>query len=242
MSDYPAGAAGRGGRRRRPMRTVLIVVIVLLGVLVAADFAAKAFAQGKLASEIQSHGFPKKPAVSIAGFPFLTQLASRDFKKVTLSSGNVPEGPVTIKQISAVLSGVRINSGFGGATVDSLSGSAFITFPELAKALTSQVGGLGSLADSGFTLKAVGSNEVKANINLLIISGSATWRITELGGNEINVKLVSSSGLPSQLLSSVGNIRLHLPALPFGLSIKSLRVTPTGISGELTGSHLSLGS
>jgi hypothetical protein len=243
VSGYPAGAPTRGGRRRRPMRTVLIIVIVLLGLLVAADFVAKAFAQDKLASEIQSHGFPKKPGVSIAGFPFLTQLAGRNFRRVTISSGNVPEGPVTIKEINAVLSGVRINSGFSGATVDRLTGTVFISFPELANALTSQAGDLGSLVGgAGLTLSAASGNEVKASINLLITSGSATWRITQLGGNQIDVKLVSSSGLPSSLLGSVSNIKLRLPALPLGLTIQNLSVTPAGISGQLSGSHLSLGS
>jgi LmeA-like phospholipid-binding len=243
VSGYPAGAPARGGRRRRPMRTVLIIVIVLIGVLVAADFGAKAFAQGKLASEIQSHGFPKKPDVSIGGFPFLTQLVGRDFRSVTISSGDVPEGPVTINKINAVLSGVRVNSSLSGGTVDQLTGTVFITFPELANALTSQAGALGSLVGgAGLTLTAAGSNEVKATVNVLIVSGSATWRITELRGNEIDVKLVSSSGLPSSLLSSVANIKLRLPALPLHLTIQSLSVTPDGINGQLAGSHLSFGS
>jgi hypothetical protein len=243
VSGYPAGARSRGGRRRRPMRTFLIVVIAAIGVLVAADFAAKAFAQGKLATEIQSHGFPSKPAVSIAGFPFLTQLAARDFRQVTISSANVPEGPVTIRELSAVLSGVHITAGFSGATVDQLTGTVFITFPELASALTSQAGGLGSLlGGAGLTLTAAGSNEVKSTLSLAVISGSATWRVTALGGDQIRVRLVSSNGLPSSLLGSISNIRLRLPALPFHLRVQSLSVNPDGITGELTGSHLAIGS
>jgi hypothetical protein len=225
------------------MRTFLIVVIVLLGALVATDFAARAYAQDKLAAEIQSHGFPKKPHVSIAGFPFLSQLASRNIRQVSISSANVPEGPVRFKKISAVLSGVHITSGFSGATVDHLTGSVFITFAALAHALTTQAGGLGQLAGgAGLKLTAASSDEVKTSFQVAIVSGSATWRITEIGGDQINVKLVSSSGLPSSLLGSVGNIRLRLPALPFHLSIKNLSVTPDGISGRLTGSHLSFGS
>jgi nitrate reductase NapE component len=242
VSGYPAEGSVRGNRRRRPMRTFLIVVIVLLGVLVAADFGARAFAQGKLASEIKSHGFPKKPDVSISGFPFLTQLASRNFKQVSIHSANVPEGPLRIKKISAVMSDVKITSGFSGATVDHLTGSVFITFPELAHAVTSQASGLGQLlGGAGLKLSAAGSNEVKTTFSLVVISGSATWRITPVGGNQINVKLVSSNGLPSSLLGSVSNIRIRLPDLPFHLSIQSLNVTPAGISGTLTGSHLSFG-
>jgi hypothetical protein len=243
VSGYSEAAPARGGRRRRPLRTVLIVVIVLVVLLVVADFAAKAVAQDQFASQIKSHGFPKKPDVSIEGFPFLTQLASRDFRQVTLSSTNVPEGPVTIDKINAVLNGVHLNSGFSGATVDHLTGTVFITFPELSSALTSQAGDLGSLLGSaGLTLTAAGSNEVKASVDLLITSGSATWRITQVGGNEIDAKLVASSGLPSSLLGSVSNIKMQLPALPLKLSIQNLSVTPSGITGTLTGSHLSLSS
>jgi hypothetical protein len=170
-------------------------------------------------------------------------VAGRDFRQVNVSSSNVPEGPVTIKSMNFVLNGIHLNSGFTGATVDRLTGTVFITFPELSSGLTSQAGDLGSLlGDSALTLTAVGSDEVKASFDLAIFSGSATWRITQTGGNEIDARLVSSSGLPSELLSSVRNIKLQLPALPLNLSIQSLSVTPDGITGKLTGSHLSLSS
>jgi hypothetical protein len=230
-------------RRRRPLGTLLIVVIVLLGLLVAADFVARAVAQDKFASEIQSHGFPKKPDVSIQGFPFLTQLVSRDIQQVNIRSADVPEGPVTIKSMNFVLNGLHLNSGYSGGTVDTLTGSVFITFPELANALTSQAGALGSLVGSaGLTLTAASSDEVKASITVLVLSASATWRVTAVDGNKIHVQLVSSSGLPPSLLGSVSNITLRLPALPLSVSLKSVSVTPAGVTGQLAGSNLQLGS
>lgn len=244
MSRFRArGQASDGRRRKRPLRTALIVVIVLVCLLVALDFAARAFAQDKVASEIQSHGFPAKPSVSIEGFPFLTQLASKNFRQVNISSANIPEGPVTIKSVTAVLNGVRLNSSFNGATVHQLTGSAFITFPELASALTKEAGALGSLVGSaGLTLVAVNSHEVRATANLLVANLSATWRITELAGDKINARLVASNGLPSGLLSSVANITVPIPALPLDLTIQSVSVTPDGIVGALSGSNLSFGS
>lgn len=242
MSGYQAYPSASGGRRRRPLRTLLIVVIVLLAVLVAADFAARAVAQNEVATQIKSQGFPKKPDVSIKGFPFLTQLAGRDFHQVTISSGKVPEGPVTLETVDAVLNGVHVNSSFNGATVDRLTGTAVITFPEIANALTSEAGPLGSLVGStGLTLTSVGGNEVRADVNLLITSFSATWRVTSLSGNVIDVKLVSSNGLPSSVLSSVSNIKVPLSGLPLGLKIDSVTVTPDGVVGHLSGQNVTFG-
>ncbi len=97
----------RGGRRAR--RYVIILVLVV-AVLVALDFGARAVAQGVMATKIQQQGLSQKPHVSIGGFPFLTQVASKDFKKVTISTTNLTEGPVTITSVDATATGIRLNS------------------------------------------------------------------------------------------------------------------------------------
>ena len=80
------------------MRVIIIVLIVLIALLVAADFAARAFAENKAASEIQQQGFPKKPSVDIEGFPFLTQVAAHQFHQINISSTNDTEGPLDISE------------------------------------------------------------------------------------------------------------------------------------------------
>jgi LmeA-like phospholipid-binding len=231
-------------RRRRPWRTVIIVLIVLLGLLIAADFAARAFAQNKMASEIQQQGFPKKPDVSINGFPFLTQVISRDFKDIHVSSTNITEGPLLIQSINATMTGVHVNSSFQSGTVDHLNGTMTVTFPALANAMTSQAGALGSLVSSGLTLSDAGNNEVKASLDLLggLASGTAVWRVTRTGHNEIHVHLVSATGLGSAATSGISDITVPLPALPLGMTIQSIAVTPTGLVAVVTGQNVSFGS
>ncbi|HEY7147021.1 MAG TPA: DUF2993 domain-containing protein [Streptosporangiaceae bacterium] len=216
-------------------------MIALIAVLVALDFGARAFAESKVASEIQDQGFPKKPDVSINGFPFLTQVASRDMKSIDISSTDVPVGPVTIHLINAKLDGVHINSSFNGATVDTLTGTAQITFGDLSNSLENEVGPLGSLGGAGLTLKPAGPDEVKASLDLLVTSGSATWKVAKLGGDKINIRLVSSNGLPSELLDSVKNITVPLTGLPLHLKIESVSVTPAGIVGVLGGQDVTFG-
>jgi hypothetical protein len=255
MSGYQAGGLPAGGypdpvgqqrlpRRHHRLRNTIIVVVALLVVLVGLDRLAVFYVQGRIASQIQQQGFPAKPSVSIEGFPFLTQVASRSFHNVQISSTKVKEGPVEIKSINADLSNVKMNSGFSGGTVGHLTGAGVITFGGLSNALGSLVGGpLGSLVGSaGLTLKPEGPHEVKASINVLGVSGSATWRVTRVNGSKIKVHLVRSSGLTSGLLSSVRNIAVPIPRLPLGMKIQSVVVTAQGISIHVIGNNVAFGS
>ncbi|MGD0045141.1 MAG: DUF2993 domain-containing protein, partial [Isosphaeraceae bacterium] len=76
-------------KQRRRGRTWLTWIVVIVVVLVGLDFGARAFAESRIASQIKSHGFPAKPSVSIAGFPFLTQVAAREFHQITISSSDI---------------------------------------------------------------------------------------------------------------------------------------------------------
>jgi LmeA-like phospholipid-binding len=232
----------RSVRRRHPLRVVIIVLIAVIALLVAADFAARAYAENKAASEIQQQGFPKKPNVDIEGFPFLTQVASKDFKDIQISSSNVTEGPLDIASIDATLKNVHINGAFSGGTIDSLNGTATITFTALANAMTSEAGPLGQLASTGLTLSAAGPDEVKATLNAVVFSGTAVWRVTRTGDNDINIQLISTGGLPSSLLSPVSDVKVQLPSLPLGLKIQSITVNSSGLTGTLTGQDVSFGS
>jgi ABC-type thiamin/hydroxymethylpyrimidine transport system permease subunit len=233
-SDEPIG---REPRRHR-LRTTIIVVISVLAVLVAADFITKAIAEDVLASQIKSHGFPKKPNVTIQGFPFLTQVISRDIHTVDISANNVKTGPVTIKSVKAVLTGVHIDASFHGATVDRLTGSVFISFPEISNALTGSIGPLASaLGGAGLTITAVGRHKIKASVNALVVSFSAVWRISE-HGHDLRARLISDNGLPRSVLGDAKNVVVPLPALPLNLTIQRVSVTPDGIVGRLAGRNL----
>jgi hypothetical protein len=242
VTRYASYDADTRRRRRHPLRIVIIVLIVIIGLLVAADVAARAFAENKAASEIQQQGFPKKPSVDIEGFPFLTQVLARDFKTITVSSTDIKEGPLEIAGIDATADGVHLNSGFNGGTITTVAGTATVTFPALANAMTSEAGPLGQLANAGLTLSEASSDEVKATLNLVVTSGTAVWRVTRTGTNNLNIALVSSGGIASELISPLGNINVRLPSLPLGLKIQSVSVTPTGLVASVTGQDVSFGS
>jgi hypothetical protein len=231
-----------GSRRRRRggcLRTVIIGVVVLVVLLVAADFVAKAVAQNVAASQIQKDGFPKKPSVTFEGFPFLTQVAAHDFHQVRLSSADVPAGPVDITKVNAVASGVHLNGNFQSGTIDQVSGTVLISFGSLDSALTNALGPAGSVvASAGLKLSAAGPDQIKASLDLVVASGSATWRVTRPNPQELSVTLVGSSGIPASLLQPINNFSFTIPKLPFGLTIQNVSVTSAGIVGHISATHV----
>lgn len=242
MSGF-AGRSRRGTRSRRRRWPVVFVVIVL--VLVGLDFGAKAIAESVAASEIQKQAkISAKPTVTFQGFPFLTQLATRDFSQVDISMANLVEGPVTFTSVNAKATAVKPTSfTFKTLTIGHLTGTAVIDFSSLGNTLTSQFGQLGALlSGAGLSLTAAGPDEVRATLNLVITSGSATWRITRAGPHELDIRLVGSSGLPASLLGSLQDKTLRIPPLPLGLTLDSVSVTPAGVVGTISGSNVKVGS
>ena len=237
-------APARPVKRRHRLRNTIIALVVLLVVLVAVDRLAAFYVQGRIASQIQDQGFPAKPSVSIKGFPFLTQVISRHFQEVQISSQNVQAGPVKIKSINATMSDVRMNSGYSAGTVGSLSGTGVITFGSMTHAIGNLAGGqLGqAIGGSGLKLKPVSSDEVKASISLLgLFNASATWQIIRVNGHEIKVHLVSNNGLPGAIINQARNIKVPIPKLPLGMKIQSVVVTSAGITIRVTGHDVAFG-
>jgi hypothetical protein len=235
-------------RRSRGAKIVVWIVAVLV-LLVLLDFGAKAFAENEAAIQIQKHGFPKKPGVSIAGFPFLTQVISRDFHQITITASDVPEGPIKITSLKVVATQVKLNSSFNGGTTGPLHGKVLISLGEVGGFL--QAAGpiaqfLGGGSGGGLHVVAVGGNKLKANLSLLggTVSDSATWTVTRAGPDEIDLHLVGSTGsLPSSLLSSARNIKIPLKSLPAGLRLTGqLSSSSGGIVAHVFADSLSFGS
>jgi LmeA-like phospholipid-binding len=240
-----------GYQVRKPRRTgrkVVIWLVVVLALLVGLDFGAKAFAESEAATQIQKQGFPKKPTVLIAGFPFLTQVITRHFDQITIKSANIPEGPITISKLNVVADNVHLNSSFKGGTAGPLNGTIVIGLGAIGNAL-SVAGPLANFLGGGsgaLKIASVGSKEVKGSLVLAggILSWSAIWEVQNAGPHEIRLHLVSTSGgVPSGLLSAASNVSIPLSALPAGLQLTGgLNSSSSGITAHVFAQTLSFGS
>jgi len=227
----------------RPVRRWIFRIIVVVVLLVVLDFAARLVAENVMATKIQQQGLQHKPSVSIDGFPFLTQVAGRDLQQVGLSDVDQPAGKLTITSLDATARNIRLNTySFSSGTIGSLSGTALISFSSLASTLTAQVGPLASVLNgAGLNLTDAGHNDVRASLNVLVVSGSATWHVSLLPGSVLNIRLVGSNGLPGSLLGAIQNIDLTIPKLPLGLRIDSVQVTQAGLVGQISGANIPFG-
>jgi len=229
--DYQAPPARVRRRRRRwPWITLLVIVLVLVG----GDRAAKAYAEDRMASQVQSSlALSGKPNVTIQGFPFLTQAAARTFNTVDVNASNETAGPggqLQIASLTATLHGMHIH-GTNSATVDQFTASALVTFTALAHA-----GGI----PQGITLSPAGPNQLKATVDILGFSSDATAKVTQVGSNKINVKITDFGGVPPDVLGSLTDFTFSIPKLPAGVKIQSISVTQQGLRVTATGQNTTL--
>ena len=234
---YPAaqgyqGPPARARRRRRRWPWITLIVIVL--VLVLGDRAANAYTEDRMASQMQSSlALSGKPDVTIQGFPFLTQLAARNFKTVDVNASNETAGPggqLEIANLTATLHGMHIH-GTNSATVDQFTASALVTFTALAHA-----GGI----PQGIKLSADGPNQIKATVDILGFSSDATVKITQVGGDKINVKVTDFGRLPAGVLGNLVNFNISIPKLPAGVTIKDISITQQGLKITAAGTNTTL--
>jgi len=236
--DTPAAPPPR--RRHRGLRNTIIVILALIVLFIVADRGAVLYAQNQVAQQFKEQGgFEGTPSVSIKGFPFLTQVIAHNIHEITITSDKIKAGPVTITNLNADITDVKLNGGFTAGTIGHLDGQALIPFSGLTSALGGALGGggLGDLA-SGVTIKSAGHNTIKASFDLLIVSGSATLKVTREPGNKIHIQLLSSQGLPSEITNQLKDLTVPIPALPLGMKIQRIQVNADGISIHVTGQNV----
>jgi hypothetical protein len=232
-SGYYDGSGGRPrrSRGRRALIITIVTVVVLAALFVIADRVAVRIADNKFASQVQSQGhLSNKPSVDIQGFPFLTQLAAREFNEVHISAPSEQAGPVEIKNLQATMHHMKLINGFSGAHVGSLDGTGLITFASLAKAA----------GVPGLKITAMSGNEAKVTVDLDIVSASGVARVTKVGDNKLNIAIVNAGGIPLDALGGLNNMTITIPGVPVGLKLARISMTPQGILIHITGKNVTL--
>jgi hypothetical protein len=211
------------------MRRLVIVVIVIVGLLVVADRVAKVAAQGVVASRIESdQGLSQRPAVTIHGFPFLTQALGGRYGDVSLTMHDLRDRPVPVARLTVNLHGVHVPLGavvsqhLSRVPVDRATATVLLSFGDLNS----------YLRDKHLTLSDGSDGEVD-------VAGSATvagHTVSASGSGRIGV----SAGALTVTAGHGLDFAIPLGGLPFRIELIGAKATKDGIVVQATASGLVL--
>jgi LmeA-like phospholipid-binding len=214
------------------MRKLLIGVIILAVLLVAADRISAAVAENQVSDRLTSaYGLAGKPGVTIAGFPFLTQVVTGDYQQIDVSANQVSADGAVLHDLNIRLTGVHatvsqvLGSGSSMVTADRAAGSAMVGFGTVDHRLP---GGFRAHPD-GKNLSVSG----RLTIGGAHIPVSATVALGVSGAGisvtPVRVSVPGVATLPSTAYSSQLHVVVPLSALPLHLRLTSVHVTPGGL-------------
>jgi hypothetical protein len=232
-------------RRRRWPTRLAILFLVLAGLFTAADRVAVSLVQDKIAARLQSsQNLPTKPSVTIAGFPFLTQLVGMRLDKVTLAARGVVRNGVRVTDLRADLRGVKPSNGFKEATADSLNGTAFFNWADLqAAAATYHVNV--TLAEGEDQTVRVSGN-LRGSYAGITVDQPVTVvsKLTVEPGNKISVRAVKvETKLPQQigaLIPKDFDFQIPIGSLPMGMTLHEFLVGPDGVRVSASAQNVTL--
>jgi hypothetical protein len=236
--------------RRRRAAGVGLLVFLLLGVLVAvALFAGDRYALGRTeraaAAQLQDQlGTPAAPSVTIAGWPFLTQVLRQDLKSVHVvadGSGAAPAGAgggaVRVGHTDLVLTDVTSSDWFQTMTARHAEGTALVAY-----------GNVGSLASVPLTYAGAGRLQVAKSTSFFgttveaLVTGTPRLNVTAqtitLADPTVKVGGVDLPDSTSGALLQALVRPIPVEGLPFGLTLSSVSAEDDGLHLGLQGDKL----
>ncbi len=214
------------------MRKLLIAFGVLVLLLIAADRVAVVVAENQISGKIATaYGLPAKPAVTVRGFPFLTQVLTGSYAEIDVTASEVDAGGTTLHDLHARFIGVHAPLsevlGHGAATVTAAraTGSALVTYQQVDRRLP-----------AGLRLRASGQHALvsgKVSFQGLRLPVSAIVSLAAAaGGIKVTPVHVTVAGNSSPVASAYAarlGIVIPVSAMPLHLHLTSVRVAPGGL-------------
>ena len=216
------------------MRALAVVAVLLLALAVLVDRVAVGVAEGKVASELATRGgLHGTPEVDITGFPFLTQAIGGSYDDVRISLTADELGQPAGTRADIALHGVQVplsavvSGSLAEVPVDRIDGSATLSYA----LLSAQLGQDTELTREGDRLRITRTVEVLGRELRLTAVGQVT-----LEGSDLVVDVQKAAGagveVPGFLLDRAADLldlRYPVPALPFGLTVTSVRPAAGGV-------------
>ncbi|MER6014831.1 LmeA family phospholipid-binding protein [Streptomyces bluensis] len=241
----------------RALRILLIVAVVLGGLFVIADRVAVSFAEDQAAQKLRTtEGLTTDPAVSIKGFPFLTQVASgelddievgiKDYEAAT-GSGTAK---IRIADLKADMRGVVFSGDYGSATARSATGTATLPYDELLRAAKSEPTDVSpGVSAQVVGLSSGGGGKIKVEVEATVLGNKLPKPVSVLStvsvkGDTVEVRADSIPSLGIDLaentLRSITDFEQKINDLPGGIKLDKVEGGNDGVEITVKGSDVRL--
>jgi hypothetical protein len=209
------------------VKRAAIILLVLVGLLVAADFAAAAAAEYQVSKRLGGHlDLPDDPAVRINGFPFMTQAIAGDYRNVEVTADRVTVARLRNIGVEATLEHVRVplsdllSGSAESVRVDKVTGRARIQVTELGKLINVEDLRIEPVADEDQTTTTQNPAGTGTGTGPVKLTGTA-----EIDGRRAEIGIVGSLDLvDGQIQVTAHEVEVAgLPELPAALRVNLLR-------------------
>ncbi|MEU8521843.1 DUF2993 domain-containing protein [Streptomyces sp. NBC_01216] len=226
----------------RALRVLLILAVVLGGIFVGLDRLAVAYAESEAADRVRlGSARAGSTDVDIKGFPFLTQVMDKrlDEVEVRLTGVEARAGAKNLRigELTATLHDVTLGAGYTSARARSATGTALISYADLAAAADRDVvvayGGDGKLKVTG-----------QVHVLGRAITRSVVSSVTLVDGDTIRVRAdkVPLEGVPGieDAIRERTDFDREIGGLPAGMELERVEAREDGVAVSVTGTDVAL--
>ena len=212
-----------------------VVVAVLLALVVVGDRVAASAAERTIADRVAADlQGATGVTTTIHGVPVLTQVAKGSLDQVTVTADQVPASGLTLDDLTVELYGVSTTS---PRTADRVDATASVSTEQLQAKL-----------GSDWTVKVDGDALVASTQALGLLPVDARVVPTVRGGKLAldldTVKVVGvevqGDSVPSAVHERIDALVSSVGALPLGLTLTGVDVTPAGVTLQASGTDVAL--
>ncbi|MFE2954828.1 LmeA family phospholipid-binding protein [Nocardia tengchongensis] len=216
------------------MRALLILLVVVAIALIAGDRVAVGMAQNEIARQIAAdYKLPHQPAVTIDGFPFLTQAVDGTYQNIDIRIGEWTDADISVNDLDVKLTGVSaplgdvVNKRTTNLTADTAIATARVPFGTVQRYAPA---GVESISDSPEGLRVAGTFPVAG------IPVPATVFVTVAPTDDgivvTPVSVQAAAGGPTVSLAAVSEsltFTIPLEKLPLGARVTSIQPAANGL-------------
>jgi hypothetical protein len=242
---------------------VLVVLALLVtGLLITVDrvgaYAAEQTIADQTVKELNAREItsPRRPEVSLAGFPFLTQVVGGVYEKITIDVAEPQTEKVKLDHLTLVATDVRADAqavvnGRGKVVAERVTGTATFSWDAVKQLV--QLAGLPGVDPSSVDVSVVDN---KVELRMPVQVGNTEVRLRASGtvvveGGKVRIQL-SDVGAEGQqtpafvqsLLRQYGSrmtATVNVPALPYKLVINKVETTDRGVVVIASADQVTLG-